>query len=579
MVDTLLAKFVKDFGDMVMEQEVSYLYQSIFAKIIIWAAFVFACLKTFSSFRHGVFSRHFPRFFAAWLACVPVHGIPFGFTVINHISTAFSHSLSKMTHGILSTTRPDMSFPPGFVYNALSRAASMDIEDPALGGQIRVLVENCVPDIPLLTHQISSDGHVIRKVASPADLFSGRSHMTDAGQYEYEIVAELSDALNQRTFTMGNDQHICLSYLKRTREQLVAYIREKNPLKMPENLVLVGSNHGETQHVGIQEIRAWTAEQSSFYMELYSVAANLAQAAMIQKEMLRQYYAVDLTGESRNHALSFGLASTADVELNTIAASVRRFMGLESAMLRAWLLSGIEQNMSDIPLMIAGVQLLVKMAFPMICLLLFFSSVPFKIFSWVWLMSLLTPVYLYFMRSVSDSFHLYMSGLSGLATQADIIKESDPAYLLSGISFAAANRMSDIALQLQQTLLTIEAWLWGGIFMIFPAGLWFSGHSFRQIQRTVLSSGGQISSRRSLVLTDQRQNRTESCHVSERVSEHVSEQSHRSSSVSATYTAVRSVPTGSAIAAVSFVTEKTLDKENPLQDSIAAPALSGKDQL
>ena len=587
MVDTLLSKFVKDFGDMVMRQEVSYLFHSIFAKIIIWMAFIFACLKTLSSLRKGELSGHFPKFFIAWLACVPVNGIPLGFTILNNLTTAFSHKLNKMTHSVLTTLGKDLSLPPGFVYNAIFRAASTEIEDPVLGGRIRNLVENCVPDIRIPVDATGSGKKW--KPASPVDLFSGKSELKASGNIQYSLPGKLQAALNNRAFTIGKQKHLCSEYLDETRKQLAAYVKSKDPAKMPENLVLVGSNNGETQSVGIQDIKVWKPGSSESYKRVYSVAANLAQSAAIQKEMLKQYFNIDLARNSGSrmlmekmgglhHSVNLNATGGKDLSLSdvvtttifdikTLASSLNKFMGLEGSVSNAAMLTDINQKMYDFPLFIAGIQLLVKVAFPVVCLLLFFSVAPFKMLSWVWIISLLTPSYIHLMRSISNSLHIYVNGISYVSDRLEKIKETEPAYLLHGLNFDAANRILEDATKLQQTMLTIETYLWGGIFMILPAGYWLSKQSSSVLDRLGRSVGYQVSNRTSQAVMDQIKSRA-------RNSDGSSPDQEGPGGVSGAVISTGSAATGAAISAATFVAstvaKNASDGENTIQNSMSA---------
>jgi len=599
MVDTLLSKFVKEFGDFVMQKEVEYLFGSVFVKIIIWSAFIYASGQTLLAFRRGELSRHFPKFMFAWLVCVPVGNIPLGFMLLNNVSTALSYKLEKMTQSLLSTMGKESSLPPGFVYNAIFRAASLEIEDPEISFAIRNLVENCVPDVQIETGQADEVGRRIKKWITPVDLFKGKSTVTSEGQVSYDIPVHLARLLSNRTFNIGSETYNCNAYLEQTRTALANHIKSKNPVLIPENIVLVGSNNGETQHIGINDEKIWTPSSSPTAGNIYRIAANLAQSSAIQKEILRQYFdidtnrmtasrflmdkmgtlnpAVDLQTTGKNNNGVSDIITTSVFEYKTILSSLNKFFGLEGAASNGAMLAEINQKMNDFPLFIAGIQLLAKIAFPLVCLSLFYTSRIFKMLSLIWVISLLTPAYINFMRGISNSLHLYLNGLSKTAEGLNRIKETESAYLFYGLNFDASNKLLDDATKLQQTLLTIETFLWGGIFMILPAGIWLNKHGPAMLERM----GGAIGRSMSHKIAGE---------VTEKVTKNLGGKAWKQGFENAGFErgslrnalgSVGTAATGAAIAGVTFVASKMMKAQTkPVSenDLSSQPTNPGRDK-
>ena len=100
--------------------------------------------------------------------------------------------------------------------------------------------------------------------------------------------------LGNRKFSIGLNTYTCSDYLSNTRLELATYIKNKNLTKMPENLVMVGSNNGETQSIGINDEKVWNPKESETAKNIEKLAANMAHATAIQKEVLKQYYDIDL---------------------------------------------------------------------------------------------------------------------------------------------------------------------------------------------------------------------------------------------------------------------------------------------
>ena len=593
MVDTLLSKFVKEFGDAVMQKEVEYLFSSVFVQTLIWAAFIYASIQTLLAIRRTEFSWQLPKFFAAWMACIPVAGVPLGFTILNNVSTAFSYKLDKMTQSILTSMGKDSSLPPGFVYNAIFRAASLEIEDPKIGLKIRNVIENCVPDVLLPLGKKDGNGQREKRPVTPVDLFTGKSSITSDGDLSYELPSSLMTVLGNRKFSIGLNTYTCSDYLSNTRLELATYIKNKNLTKMPENLVMVGSNNGETQSIGINDEKVWNPKESETAKNIEKLAANMAHATAIQKEVLKQYYDIDLnratagrflmrqagnlnpsidlqtTGTNTNSLAD--VVSTTVFEYSNIGSSISKFLGLEGAVSNGAMLAEINQKMHNFPLYITGIQLILKLAFPIVCLLLFLTATPYRMLAWIWAVSLFTPSFINLFRSVSNSFHLYLNNLSSVADSIEKIKVSDPAYLFYGLNFDATNRLLEDATRFQQTMLSIELYLWGAIFMVLPAGAWLAKNGKAVIGRIASAIGYRVSNNVGSQVTEK---------VSENLKKNytVNKGAFTSGAAEAASGPVRtlsSLGTGAAVAGVTFITSRVLgnkqDKENEISSHPVGP--------
>ena len=484
MIDTVLSIFVKEYGDYVLSEEVSELFNSPLARLIIYGCFVVACGSLLQAYRKNQDSAFSKRFFIAWLACLPVGGLPLSYRIVNGLTTSFSYQLEKVTHSILTKVGTNKAMPPGYVYNAIFRASSVDISSPELGGRVRLLLENCVPNID------KDDGIPF----NPTDLFTGKLTTTHEGNLDYELNFR-SSILENRRFQIGDSSFNCLDFLKETRSNLLAHIREKNLVQMPPGLVMVGTNNGETIASNITPQTVWNPSGSDAAKHVERVALNLAHATAIQKELQKQYFnydtgvmlspnnlmakmnTLDPSVESQVRGSPLGMAdviTTTSFAAHSLWSSISKFFHLEGSMQNGALMANINQKMNDYPYFIALIQLGFKIIFPLVCFSLFFTTQVFRIWSYVWLITLITPTYVHFFRSISNSMLLHIHGIIDIAEGLRTVANTEAGFLYNGLNFAAANEFVADTVKLQNTMLNIEMYLWGAAFIALPGGMWVS---------------------------------------------------------------------------------------------------------
>ncbi|MBF0206356.1 MAG: hypothetical protein HQK53_05650 [Oligoflexia bacterium] len=474
--NTALANLVKEFGDSVLVQFTTQFFASPLVSMLIYLAGVVMFLFTAWSIHQRRFSTYIFYFWLAWIAVLPVDGCPAIYQAINTLTTLLSNQVAKITHQIFNTGK---SIPPGFVYNAIFKAAATRINDPDLQSNVNFILDNCIPEVQ------NRDGTPL----TASDLFAveTRSERSGAESFTYRFNPNYLSAREFNITSASRSERInCLSLLENTIKGMRRMIREQDIIKMPETMY-VGSNNGEASE---NRDTSWDSDGSMMGARVEKMAVNLAQANAIQAQALNKYFDLDLStsgGNFANHGLSPLVAASKEsigtpyinptrIVLSTmgLAKAVTRSLNVDGFYDNAQHLYEMNEKLRNLPYVVAFVQSLLKVMFPLVCVTLFFGTLRFLRF-WVaaWMITLFTPWFFYLSRMFSNTIIL---NANKVGTHVATLSTS-PSFLESGVDFSAASKMLEDTSRAMDVFLNCELGIWGSLALLIPAASFFAGGS------------------------------------------------------------------------------------------------------
>lgn len=457
--DTALASFARDFGDSAMSVMMTTFYESSLVKLTIYISAVCMFVILGLSLHRGTFPKFVLIFWVSWLSILPVKQKPALYVVINTFSELTSELLYKFSFNMLTAFGTKKAIPPGFVYNAIHRAAFSEITDPILKDNVRFLVDNCVP-----TAQ-NKEG----KMIGVADLFgvkvffSNNSGINPTESLEYNFDPNL---LKVRTFDYRGDQINCFDFLNTTLYGIRSHLRGKQ-LTRQEN------NPNEVQVTG--------GEQSSDFAKMNQVALNLAQASSINKQIVNDYFPD--ASKSRLDTIDGSVAaSTSNANyltgvsltmMNTPKA-IARSLNIDGVIDNASRLNEINEKILNLPYYTSYLQTILKIIAPLAIISIFLGT-----FRWIkywalgWCLSLTLPWFLYISRIISNSILMWSLKLNEISPA----QKYSSGYLLQGVNFEAASKMLEDSSRMMSVFLQCELALWGSLFIIVPFSTWMAGQA------------------------------------------------------------------------------------------------------
>lgn len=468
--DTILSKMVKDFGDIVMVAITQDLYGSGIAKLIV---FVFGT-AAFLNIAYCLHKKEPPvkaiMFFVAWICCLPIQGKPLAYVMVNGLGTSLAHQLQKTGLKILGYKKNKM--PPGWIMNAILRAASTEITDKRLQEDILLLMENCIP---------SGIQNYKGEPLTVNDLFSYKTNgrNTEGNEETFEI-----GLLNNRQsgrFAKDSSSVSCYRLLKYTRGSLKRHLKTKNLTQMPgKNYKDVSSgeiNAGEIKHERASQ-NQWINPRTPEAESIKKASLNLAIASTIQKEAIKAYIPDSVLSSLRETIAKNGLidktvlsnvaASGSSLtgiafDIMSIPKAITRTLGIDKALANAAVLHEIDERLRSLPYTVAFVQSILKMLAPIAVLSILCAT--YKIFSaWIflWLSTLLVPVIMHLTRAISNSILLHTNKL----TESITALQHEPAFLTLGVNFDAANALIEDSTRMINSILTVEMGIWVSLTVI-----------------------------------------------------------------------------------------------------------------
>jgi len=480
MTDTVLSRFVKDFGDYVMQAITLDLYGSDIAKVIIYIGGMIAFFHFAWLLHRGIISKKIVFFFIAWLFCLPVGGKPLAYVLVNDLGVAVQTQLLKTAKRVLKKKDGKNALPPGYVVNAIIRAGSVNITDPSIRTRISVLLENCIPDGVLNKEE---------KPLSASDLFavraaSGRVNSSYVENFDPEY---LKRAKSGYLGASGN-QINCYDLLLGTRSDLKKHLRQKNITNLRDDK---GLGLGTSKNLDVPRSTGPVSKAAS---HIKNTAVNLAAAISLQKEAANKakiawdqnpidnalaYYKNEFASRSVHDNVSKGVEGSNSgltkfmFGVMSLPTVIAREFKVDKAISNASILHEMNEKMLSLPYMVAAVQNLLKIIAPLAVLTLLLGTFKF-FFAWsmMWIATLLLPVVMTFSRGISNSL-LYHA--NKLGEYSNIIK-GDPGFLKLGIDFDAANQILADSSRMMNNILNVEMGVWAVVTGMLLATSWFAGN-------------------------------------------------------------------------------------------------------
>lgn len=474
----ILADLVRDWGNFLLENITITLYQSELFRTILYLATIVAFVRLASDLSNGIKPVKAGIFFAGWLFVMPVNNRPVFYYVINTFSVATSHLFQTAMHKALTVGDTKKVMPPGFVFNSIIKAQTATISDASIRADVLVLIDYCLPDVK------NKSGEPLTAM----DLFGGKVSYSEEEINFTEFNFEPSLLSNRKITANDGSNSDCLTLLKSTRKRLRSHLlAQSQPDENSE--IYVGPNNGEFNSQD-GYVTTWDSDSPDAKI-VATVSANLAEAHAVQKVILEDYFSFPEMSSMGKSSESVGamspltsLSSSAfsgdrvtifgrDLDPTRVVANLANFptalaksLNLDGALDAGLTLQEMNERLIKLPYYVSNVQLILKLLAPLVIFLLLFPQAWGLVVAWsmAWFASLLVPAILMFSRSVANLIIIWVTKLNHV-TAANI---GDPAFLNTGVSFEASNRLMKDAGYWMSIFLEIENGAWNGLFMILP---------------------------------------------------------------------------------------------------------------
>jgi len=492
--DTLLAQFVRKFGEETLVFLVENLYASSVFKIILFTGAVFMLVATAISIHRRQVHKYVYVFWITWFMAMPINNKPAYYTFINAFSSLITIQLQNSTYNLFTHFGTNNSYPPGFVANTLIKASSAKITDPALSRAVDVVINNCVP-----VGKVNENGQ--SRYFNASDLFrvkvSGDAgSIFDSISFTYPFDRQL---LQNRRFEYRGETENCLDFLDATLRRLYANVNKRffagDRIKL-----YVGAMNGEMAHKWIDE---WGKNPPLQNNNLSKTALNLATASALQANLLKNHFGIDLDiqgdhfsdganspfiemqkrlmGESDPTKISYNLMNLPNSILR--AFNVDSFGGAASDLIK------LNDSLQKLPYYVSTIQVFLKIIFPLVVFtpFIFASWRILSMWSVAYVLSLIIPWVMMISRSVCNIILLHTLKIE----ESAVTLSTDPAYLKFGLDFHAAIKMLDDTGKFLATYVETENALWKSLLVIVPVVSWFASGP---ISRMGASVGSVINS-------------------------------------------------------------------------------------
>lgn len=491
--DTLLAEFVRRFGDETLVFLVENLYSSSVFKIILFTGAVAMMISTAISLHNRKLHDYVKIFWIAWFMAMPIGNKPAYYTFINSFSTLITVQLQKSTYDLFTHFGTGQSYPPGFVADTLIKASTTSITDPALSNAVDVLIDNCVP-----ITTINENGY--ERYFNASDLFrvklsSGTGGVFEGMSFSYPFSKEV---LENRTFEYRGERESCLNFLEATLRGLYSNVN-KQFFGMGRESLYVGAMNGEMSDKWISEWGDYSRLQTS---NLSKAALNLATASSVQSNLLKKHFGVDLNisgdhftdganspliemqkrlmGESDPTKISYNIMNLPNSVMR--AFNIDDFGGAASDLVK------LNDSLQKLPYYVSTIQVFLKVIFPLVIF------TPFLMASWrivsmwsvAYVLSLIIPWIMMISRSICNIILLHSLKIEETATTLS----TDPSYLKFGLDFNAAVRMLDDTGKFLATYVETENALWKSLMVIVPVISWFASGPISKIGANMTNAIG-----------------------------------------------------------------------------------------
>lgn len=499
MNETLFSDLVKEWGDFVLEQMTSTLYSSDLVNIFLYFIFVAAFIRLGRALVKKEDLLRSSQIFICWFLILPVERKPVFYHLLNTASTAFSYSIQKSMYDVLKVGNTNNVLPPGFVFSSILRAGIADIKDPQHRADIRYLIDNCLPPVE------NKQGRPF----SALDLFGGTVSTDSTGTEAFTLNFESSLLKNRKLTLPDGSPSNCYDLLINTRSSVRRELRRQNLTTMSKK-IYYGSNAGET----LTNKTTWTPEGSE-YDKMKRISLNLAEAHAYQKSVLKDYFRFPenssdwakmsnevgtmspLTILSKNafsqrgNFMGYNFDPTRYVtELANAPSALAKTMGLEGAVDAGFIIHEMNDDLIDLPMKISAIQLWLKLAAPIVILLILIPKAWSVVSAWSlgWFLSMLAPVVFMFTRSLANQIIYWAVRLDRIVEMTS----GHPAFLNLGVSFDAANRLMLDASKWMSIFLEVEKYIGTSLIMIIPLiGGLYTHTKVAGLLKNTMNAGGQ----------------------------------------------------------------------------------------
>ena len=510
MNETVLSDLVKEWGDFLLIELTSKLYQSWLVNVFLYFVFILAFIRIGRSLASGEGVLSSFQVFICWFLILPVDKKPVFYHLLNTVSTSASFLIQKSMFEILTIGDTRKVIPPGFVFNSIMRAGLSDISDPSIRADVRYIIDNCIP----------AAENYQGKPLSALDIFGG-------------VVVKPSDGIDGETFVHSFDSNLlknrkisvssvddpnspkdCYELLVSTRTRVRQALIKKNLTEMPEK-TYYGSNAGELADSDIKT--TWNGE-NDVYNKIKNISINLAEAQFYQKSVLKDYFRFreyssyfGTVGEEAGRLSPLTVLSTyfSDTEMEgrnptryvtelaNLPRALAKTMGIEGAVDAGFTLKELNDHMIDLPMKISAFQLFLKMIAPIIILLILVPKAWSVVSAWSlgFFLTLMVPVLTMFSRAIVNQVIYWSARLDKVVN----LTSAHAAFLNTGVSFDAANALVVDASKWMAIFLEVEQYISISVIMIIPLlGGVYTHHKVAGLLKNTMNAGTQELTRKSV---------------------------------------------------------------------------------
>jgi hypothetical protein len=472
--DTLLAKFVRNFGEETLKFLVENLYPSPAFKLILFSAGLFMLCMTALSLHQGRAHKYILVFWLAWIMAVPIGNRPLFYVFTNNLSVLVSMQLQKTTYNLFTHFGGKKTYPPGFVSETLIQASTSKITDPGISKAVSVVIKNCVPFGEI--KGVNGDNRPI----NASDLFRVQIDGSIIGGTSKLVFPFDTSMLLNRKIKHDGEVSNCKEVLETTIARLYAHLHGKG-LAVANNQLYVGAASGDLPSKWIDKWSASDYRQT----RLGKTAINLAAASAVQAQILNDYFGIDLDYRDNkylDHNTSpliamqkklLGQANPTSMLYNVrnLPNDIMRKFNIDHFLDNSSNLLDLNKKLQNMPYYISSIQVFLKIILPLVVFTPFLIGTFRLLNMWAiaYFLSLLVPWVMMISRSVCNVILLHALNIEKTVDTYS----TDPSYLKLGIDFTAASNILDDTGRFLSTYVETENALWASMAMIIPIVSWF----------------------------------------------------------------------------------------------------------
>lgn len=356
--DTVLARFAKDYSSHMMDGLSGHISSSGFYQLAFMLSTIIALSLLFYSFTKKDLSKYTLVFFIYYILGFPIgpNSRPLIHKLVSGTTYMLASVLQNATHKLFSNGGEAASFPPAMIQKVIIKAGTSQITNPHLREAVMIVIESCIPTGS--TDKGSPIG--VQDVLAPSP------------NSELNFNRAL---LVNRKVVYKSDEISCDQLVGAVKKELHKHIYEKNILKVMTESIFGGKSK-DPDGEGIV-IGTWNENDDFTGTQFGKHALNLAKVGAINNLVAKEYL-----GESES-ALSLNTMNP----LNSITAGqsgyttaikfwwhsapdrIGRALNMNGWSETADRLHDINQQMNDLPYLVANIQILLSLATPLVILI------------------------------------------------------------------------------------------------------------------------------------------------------------------------------------------------------------------